>query len=179
MELQITGKNIELSQAIMDYVQQKIGKLDRHLPNITDAKVEISKGKAKSPQQRYVAQVTLNSNGTLLRGEERASHPHAAIDGVADVMDRQIDRYKGKLYDKGRGISLSKGELPSAEAEQTAKIVKVKKFEVKPMSPEEAADQMELLGHDFFIFFNATTEETNVLYRRRDGDYGLIEPTPA
>jgi len=178
MELQITGKNIDLSPAVRRYIERKLGKLSRHLPNIVGFKVEIFEEKTKSPQQRFVAQVTIDSSGTLLRGEERGDNLFIAVDKVAAVMNRQIEHYKGKRYDKGRSSSLARGELGEemAVTQPLRKVVKVKRFAVKPMSVAEAIDQMELLGHDFFLFFNADTEGLNLLYRRKDGNYGLIEP---
>ena len=178
MELQITGKNIELTPALRQLIERKLGKLSRHLPNIKEQKVEIYEEKTKSPEQHFVVEVTLDSNGTLLRGVERGEDLLKAINKVAAVMDRQIERYKGKLYDKGRGSSLARGELnEEAEAAQPPKkVVKVKRFVVKTVSVVEAIEQMEFLGHDFFLFFNAASEELNLLYRRRDGNYGLIEP---
>jgi len=178
MELQITGKNVELTPTVRQFIERKLGKLGRHLPNIVDYKVEILEQKTKSPQQHFVVQVTLNSNGTLLRGMERGEDLLIAINKVAAVMNRQIEHYKGKLYEKGKGSSLAGGEFneEAGSALPSREVVKVKRFAVKPMSVAEAIDQMELLGHDFFLFFNADTEEINLLYRRRDGNYGLIEP---
>jgi len=178
MELQITGRNIDLSPAVRRYIERKLGKLNRHLPNIIESKVEISEEKTKSPQQRFVVQVTLDVSGTLLRGEERGEDQFTAIDKVAAVVNRQIEHYKGKLYEKGRGSSFARSEFSEEVevAQPPKKVVKVKRFAVKPMSVDEAVAQMELLGHDFFLFFNADTEGINLLYRRKDGDYGLIEP---
>jgi len=178
MELQITGKNIDLSPMVRRYVERKLGKLSRHLPDIARSKVEIFKEKTKSPQQRFVAQVTIDSSGTLLRGEERGDDLFTAIDKVAAVMNRQIEHYKGKRYDKGRGSLSVRGKFSEevVAAQPLQRVVKVKRFAVKPMLVAEAIDQMELLGHDFFLFFNADTEELNLLYRRKDGNYGLIEP---
>ncbi len=178
MELQITGKNLELAPEVRDYIERKLGKLNRHLPNITVSKVEIVEEKTKSPQQRFVVQMTVDSKGTLLRGEERGEDLFTAIDRVAAIMNRQIEHYKGKLYDKGRGSSLVRSEF-NEEAETAPPaptVVKVKQFAVKPMSVAEAIDQMELLGHDFFLFLNADSQQMNVLYRRKNGNYGLIEP---
>ena len=172
MELQITGKNIKLAPAVRSYLERKLGKLNRHLPNIIDSKVEVTEEKTKSPQQRFVVQVTINSNGTLLRGEERRQDLFTAIDKVTEIMERQIERYKGKLYDKGKG----KPSKEIEDAQSPPRVVKVKRFPIKPMSVIEAIDQMELLGHDFFLFFNADCEELNLLYRRKGGNYGLIEP---
>ena len=177
MELQITGKNVELTPTVRQFIERKLGKLGRHLPNILEYKVEISQEKTKSPEQHFVVQATLNSNGATLRGVERGEDLLTAIGKVAAVINRQIEHHKGKLYEKGRGNSLARGEFSEKEAEQPSrKVVKVKRFAVKPMSVPEAVDQMELLGHDFFLFFNAESEELNLLYRRRDGNYGLIEP---
>jgi putative sigma-54 modulation protein len=178
MELQITAQNMELSPAVRRYVERKLGKLSRHLSNIGVSKVEIVEEKAKSPEQRYTVQLTVDSSGTLLRGEGRGGDLFTAIDKVAKIMDRQIEHYKGKLYERGRGNSLARSEFSEAAevSPPSPSVVKVKRFAVKPMSVGEAIDQMELLGHDFFLFFNADTEELNVVYRRRDGNYGVIEP---
>jgi len=178
MELQITGKNIELTPAARRYIERKLGKLNRHLPNITESKVEISEEKTKSPQQHFIVRATVAGSGTRLHGEERGKDLFMAIDKVAAIMTRQMEHYKGKLYEKGRGSSFARGKF-SQEVETvqpTREVVKVKRFVIKPMSVTEAAEQMELLGHDFFLFLNADTEEINLLYRRKDGNYGLIEP---
>jgi putative sigma-54 modulation protein len=174
MELNITAKNIELTPTVRQLIEKKLGRLGRHLPDIREYKVEIAREKTKNANLHFVVQLTIDSHGTLLRGVERGEDLPIAINRVAAVIDRQIERYKGKLYEKGRGNSL-KEEL-EAEPPPAGRVVKVKRFTVKPMSPAEAIDQMELLGHDFFLFFNAESEELNLLYRRHDGDYGLIEP---
>jgi len=177
MELQVIVKDVELSETVRDRVQRKVNKLSRHLRNITDAKVEIYKEKMKSSQQRYVVQMTLVSNGTILRGEERAANVYSALDGVIEVMDHQIERYKGKLYHKGRGEAPGKADLDAAfEDESEVRLVKIKEFVLNPMSVEEAVERMELLGHSFFVFLNSATKNTSVLNRRHDGDYGLLEP---
>jgi len=150
MELQITGKNVESSPAMRKYIERKLGKLDRHLPHITKSKIEITEEKTKSPQQHFVVQVTVDRNGNLLRSQERGETLFAAID---------------------KAISAAAETKPTSK-----KVVKVKRFAVKPMSVDEAIDQMELLGHDFFLFFKADSEELSLLYRRKDGNYGLIEP---
>ncbi len=178
MELRITGKNIELSEEVTRYIERKLGKVSLRLPNVIESKVEIFEEKTRSPQQRFVVQATVNSNGTLLRGEERGEDLFKAVDKVAVVMRQQAMRYKEKLIDRGRGSSLAKGE-PDEEIEPPSslrKVVKVKRFLVKPMYLDEAIDQMELLSHDFFLFFNADSEKLNLLYQRKDGNYGLIEP---
>ena len=178
MELLITSKNTELSPEVRRYVERKLGKLNRHLPNIIESKVEIFEEKTRSPQQRFVVQVTVDSSGTLLRGEERGEDLFTAIDKVAAIMERQAERFKGKLYKKGRGSSLARDGF-NEEIEPMSpprKVVKVKQFVIKPMSVEEAIEQMELLSHNFFLFFNADSEKLNLVYQRKDGNYGLIEP---
>lgn len=182
MELQIFSKNVEITPQVRGYIDKKINKLARYLPNISEAKVEIYEERTKSPQQRFTAQVTLNSKGTLLRGEERGERIRVAIDAVVDVLARQIERYKGKLYEKGRGVSLARRPIDlesvdvAGQSDDWPKVVRVKRFAVKPMSVTEAAEQMELLGHSFFLFVNADNDRLGLLYRRNDGDYGLIEP---
>lgn len=181
----VKGRGLEVSEPLRAYAEEKIGKLDRYLDNITEASVDLSVEKVRNAEERFVAQVTMSANGTILRGEEKAGDLYTAIDSVLDVMQRQIQRYKGKTYrskNKGRTSMVKAVAAQVTEpafdetSEERPRIVKTKRFAIKPMEIEEAAEQMELLGHDFFVFFNATTEEVNVLYRRKDGNYGLIEP---
>jgi putative sigma-54 modulation protein len=179
MELQITGKNIELTPELNQYIERKLGKLDRHLPNIIESKVEIAEEKTKSRTQRFIAQVTINSSGTLLRGEERGNDFFTAIDRVASIMDRQIERFKGKRYARKGNTSLARAGATTEEPvnmEAPHSIVKTKKFPVNLMSVDEASEQMELLGHDFFLYLNRDDGKLNLLYRRKDKDYGIIEP---
>jgi len=177
MELVIKGKNTEISERVKQYIERKLGRLDRHLNTVSEAEVAIAKEMTKLREDRYVVQVTLNAKGTLIRGEERGGDLFAAVDSVADALNRQIERYKGRLYNKGRGTSPLKAEpSPAPEADQSGSVVRVKRYPVKPMDADEAVEQMELLGHDFFFFFNSASGQYNVLYRRKDGDYGLIEP---
>ena len=178
MELQITGKNVEISPAVRQYIERKLGKLNRHLPKIMESKVEITEEKTKSPAQHFVVQVTVDSNGILLRSQERGENLFTAVDKVVAVMDRRIKRYKGKLYERGKGNSLTRGGLSEEMQEEKpmSQVVKTKRFTVKPMTVAEAIEQMELLGHDFFLFHNNETGELNLLYRRKDGNYSIIEP---
>ena len=178
MELQFVAKNnVELPEAVQDYAEKKIGKLSRYLTTINEGKVEISQEGTKSPERRFIVQVTLDSKGTLVRAQDKAEDIRVAIDRVTDVLTTRIKRYKGKLYDKGRGISpVRQGAVELEEGEIIRKVVRTKHFLVKPMSLDEATNQMELLGHDFFLFIDANTEKVNLLYRRKDGNYGLIEP---
>jgi len=190
--LVVKGKNIEVTESLRRYVESKFGKLDRTLDNITSLVVELSSEKRRKADHRQVVQATLVANGTILRAEEEAADMYAAIDLVRDKMTRQIKRYKEKLYHnpeirRGRRASLP-GATPTPMVESvapedagtdTAKILRTKYFELKPMFPDEAVEQMELLGHDFFVFFNASNNMINVVYRRTSGGYGLLVPQPA
>jgi putative sigma-54 modulation protein len=182
MELTIKGKNMEVTDRLHDYVHKKIGKLDRYLPTISEAWVELSVEGARAAQHRQVCQVTLRSNGTILRAEERSDDIFTSIDTVLAKMYRQIARYKGKRQNRWRGAGMSAEPVPldldeaELEAEEEGAIVRSKRFAMTPMNAEEALEQMELLGHDFFVFFNADAGEVNVLYRRKDGNYGLLQP---
>ena len=180
MELIIKGKNVEVTDRLRDYVETKIGKLDRYLPTISEAWVELSTEGARAAQDRQVCQVTVRSNGTILRAEERSDDMFMSIDTVLDKMYRQIARYKGKRKNRWRGAGMPVEPLPidfEEEAEEdVSNIVRVKSFPMTPMHPEEAVEQMELLGHDFFVFYNAEEGQLNVLYRRKGGDYGLLQP---
>jgi putative sigma-54 modulation protein len=184
--MHITGKNIEITPTIRDYVTRKLGKINRFLTNILSFDVVVVEEQTRAPEQRFIVQVTLDNKGTLIRSEERGQDVYTATDKVFEVLNHQIERYKGKLpYSKKRGmpsIRTSTAEVTTAidaeaEAEETGpRVVKTKRFDVKPMSLEEAMDQMELLGHDFFLYFNPDENKMNLLYRRKDGNYGLIEP---
>jgi len=177
MQLIIQGRGIEITDRLREYVEKKVGKLDRYLPTIQEARVELFSENTKNAKHRQVAELTLRAKGTILRAEERSSDIFAAIDTVLDKMYRQIVRYKGKRQDRRM-----QGEMPPLAEEMeeleesVGRIVRVKRFQVVPMTEEEAIEQMELLGHDFFIFYNANTDGINVLYRRKDGNYGLIQP---
>jgi putative sigma-54 modulation protein len=179
MKLQVIAKNnLEVSEALKAYVERKVGKLGRYLPTVDEGKVEISHEGAKLPEQRFTVQVTLDIRGVLIRAQEKSKDIRTAIDKVVDVLSKRIERYKGKLYDKGRGISFARqgARVEAEEIEAPKRVVKSKRFLVKPMPVDEAIRQMELLGHDFFLFIDADTEGISLLYRREDGNYGLIEP---
>jgi len=182
MKVEIVHKNFEGSEDVLAYVRKKVAKLSRYLPNLDEAKVEIREENTKSPKDRFGVQITVNTKGTLLRAEERRDNIQAAADAAVEVIARQIKRFKGKRYDKGRGISVARGVsgVEETAAKQRVrsgpKVVKTKKFLTKEMSIEEASEQMELLGHDFFLFVNEESSSLSLLYRRRDGNYGLIEP---
>ncbi len=188
MNLIIQTHNVELTDWLRQYVEKKIGKLERYLPDIDEVRVELREERTRSASDRAVAQVTLRSRRTILRAEERTGDMFASIDAVSDKLERRIRRFKGKrARNHKRAIAevaeLEESMTPVAEmvAEEVPEqaIVRRKRFEVYPMDPTEAIEQMELLGHDFFVFLNAETGQINVLYRRRNGDYGLIEPIMA
>jgi putative sigma-54 modulation protein len=182
LEVEIFGRNIEITERIQDYVEKKVSKLDRYLNNIEEARVDLAYAKtARSATDRQVAQITIRGKGFILRSEERADDIFAALDSAISKMQRQISRYKGKRY-RGRGDGKTVAEfIEEAYEEETEefepKIVRRKQFLLYPMDEQEAIEQMTLLGHeDFFVFYNASTNGVNILYKRRDGSYGLIEP---
>lgn len=180
MDLQLTGKNFEINSSTRDYVVKKLKRLTRYINDIEEMKVEITEENTRMPKDRYTVQITLISKGNILRGEERASAINLAIDKAVKLLARQIMRFKGRLIKKGRGATAEQakedamGKYEQTEALQ--KIVRIKKFPVKPMSTEAAAEQMELLSHDFYLFTNSKTGKLNLIYRRKAGNYGLIEP---
>jgi putative sigma-54 modulation protein len=186
MNVQLHAKNFELGERLRAYAEKKLARLDRYLPSITQVTLELSEEHRRSGNQS-IAQLTVRDRrGTILRAEERSeADAFAAVDAVVDKMYRQISRYKGKRRRRaGDKFELLEPELAAAETpegvteeeEPTPQIVRRKQIEVLPMSEEEAIDQMELLGHDFFMFFNAETRTINVLYRRKEGNFGLLQP---
>ncbi|MBT3323050.1 MAG: ribosome-associated translation inhibitor RaiA [Anaerolineae bacterium] len=181
-QVQVFGKNMDVTDNIHDYVSDKAENLDRYLKEIDNVRVDLSYVKsARSATDRQVAQITVQGPRILLRTEERADDILAAFDTAFNKMKRQIERYKGK-QDRGRGDGRSAAEVVSESLDDDFEnegmiIARSKKFTVYPMVVEEAYEQMQLLEHDnFFIFYNGDTNAINVLYRRRDGSYGLIEP---
>lgn len=175
MNVSIFTRNMEMTPHLSRYVDQKISKLDRYLPSIEEARMDLSVENTRNTAHSQVAQLTVRVRGTILRAEERTNDMFASIDAVLDKMYRQIARYKGKRQDR---FSPAAEPLPIEEEtpEPTGEIVRVKRFEVRPMTPEEAIEQMELLGHSFYIFLNADENALNVVYKRSDGNYGLLQP---
>jgi putative sigma-54 modulation protein len=185
LQVDVFGRNMEVSDRIQEYVNKKVSKLDRYLPGIEEARVDVAYIKsARSAADRQVAEITVRGKGFILRSEERSDDIFAALDMALDKIQRRIERYKGKRY-RGRGDGKSAAEVvsvtPEPEVEEETGelapiIVKRKRFNLIPMSELEAVEQMNLLGHEnFFMFFNAQTNMVNVLYKRRDGTFGLIE----
>ena len=178
MNVIITGKNMEVSQQLKEYVQRKLGKLDRYLPEIDEVRVELSEEPTKSDADRQVVQVTTRSNNTILRAEERDADMFAAIDAVRDKLQRQMKRLKERrvrVLERAQAAAAS-AEASTAMPDLGPRIVRTKRFTLAPMDDEEAIEQMELLGHDFFVFLNQDTNSINVLYRRHDGNYGVLQP---
>jgi putative sigma-54 modulation protein len=189
MQLVIKGRNMEVNDRLREYVERKIGKMTKFLPDVQEIRVELAEEKSRKASEREVVQVTMRSNGTLLRAEERNSDIYAAIDAVADKLHGQIKRFKGKRRRKMERAQVAAVEAletefisaamePVAEDEDVfeGRIVRTKRFSMVPMNEDEAIDQMELLGHDFFVFYNAASDSINVLYRRSDGNFGLLQP---
>jgi putative sigma-54 modulation protein len=189
MQLVIKGRNIEVNDRLREYVEKKIGKMSKFLPDLQEIRVELAEEKSRKASEREIVQVTMRSNGMLLRAEERNSDIYAAIDAVADKLHGQINRFKGKRRRKMEraqvaAVEALESEYISAAMEPVAdeeevfegRIVRTKRFSMLPMSEDEAVDQMELLGHDFFVFYNANSDGINVLYRRSDGNFGLLQP---
>jgi len=188
MQLTIKGRNVQVDEWMKEYVEKKIGRLGRYLPGINEARIELAEEKTQSAASSQVAQVTLRAGGKIIRSQERAGDLMAAIDAVIDKIYRQIARYKGKRQDRRhiasrperRAAMVEEEFMPELEdreaTEESRHIVRTKHFQMLPMSPDEAIEQMELLGHDFFVFYNADSGQVNVVYRRKAGDYGLIIP---
>lgn len=182
-KVDVQARNIRLTERIKSHVEQRAGKLDHYLPLIEEADVELTHHQsARSASDRNVAQITARGKGLILRTEERSDEVLTAFDTALDKLHRQIDRYKGKHYHgRGNGQSLAEAAEEAVPADETDRLPPViarrKQFRILPMNELEAVEQMNLLGHDrFFIFYNADSSRINVLYRRRDGTYGLIEP---
>ncbi len=183
LKVDIYPHNMELTDRIRDYVTKKVAKLDRFLNDVDETRVDLDFQKSmRSPADRQVAQITLRGRGYILRTEERSDDLFAAVDAALEKMQRKIERYKGKrTRGRGDGVPASEIAVPVSEGEEEAEtqpvIARRKTFTLVPMDELEAIEQMSRLGHeDFFIFYNANTSAINVLYQRRDGTYGLIEP---
>ncbi|NPV08368.1 MAG: ribosome-associated translation inhibitor RaiA [Anaerolineae bacterium] len=205
LAISIKARDVELTDWLENYVENKIGKMDRYLPVLTEARIELRYESIRDASSRYVAEVTCWGGKVTIRGEERGPDVTAAIDSVVDVLYRQIVRYKGKRFARTRQavaeaqareearaearleaerLAMEMGEAPplpedlvsELAEEEPSPIVRVKRFTLQPMDEQEAIEQMELLGHTFFVFWNANNGRVNVVYRRLDGNYGLLDP---
>jgi putative sigma-54 modulation protein len=182
VEVEVFARNMEITNRIRDYVSKKASKLDRYLNGIEKVRVDLAYVKsARSASDRQVAQITVHGRRTMLRTEERSDDIFAAFDIAHDKMQRQLERFKGKRQ-RGRGEAQSIAEVLESLPEEADKggaflIARRKKFKLIPMNEAEALEQMRMIGHEnFFIFHNVETNAINVLYQRRDGTYGLLEP---
>jgi putative sigma-54 modulation protein len=179
VRLQVKGKNVEVSDSLRTYAQEKLGRLDKHLNDAARLEVELAVEKNPSIAESQIAEGTIWTKGPVLRARESSPDMRASIDMLVEKLERQARRYREKRRDvrSARGAAAAGAEtIPVVPDEESPVIVKTKQFAVKPMTPEEAVLQLELIGHDFFVFQNADTTDVNVVYRRRDGNYGLIEP---
>ncbi len=172
MGVQIRGRNIEVTDALKEYINKRLRKLEKYIDNLGEAQVTLSVVRGF-----HRIEVTTPINGMILRGEESTGDMYASIDLVVDKLEKQIEKYKGKLHKRGaRFANNLKTTAPVNIEEDGPRLVRTKRFAIKPMAVDEAVLQMNLLGHNFFVFSNAETEQVNVVYKRKDGNYGLIEP---
>ncbi len=177
MQIVIRAKNVEITNPLREYLQKRLGKVERHFTSEVTVNVAVV-----SESAGYGAEVTIPYNGLIIRAEEKSQDLYSAIDLVVDKTVRQINRYRGRLQSRRQGLSIKQLTPPSdlepveTEADANGEIVRVKRFPMRPMSVEEALLQMNLLGHDFFVFASAESGQVTVVYKRRDGNYGLIEP---
>ena len=182
IDVEIYGKDMNVTERIEEYVNKRASRLDRYLSGIDNARVDLANVKsARNASDRQVAQITVRGKRFILRSEERSDDIITAFDSALDKIQRQISRYKGKHYrGRGDGTSLAEYTMEMMEdefEEEEPIIARRKRFTVYPMNELEAIEQMKLLGHeDFFIFYNAETSSINVLYKRRDDSYGIIQP---
>ncbi|HHY68602.1 MAG TPA: ribosome-associated translation inhibitor RaiA [Bacillota bacterium] len=172
MQINVVGKNVNVTPALREYTEKKLSKLEKYIRQDAGLCQVIF----TSQRGRYVVEVTLPLNGMILRAEESAQDAFASVDLVVEKLERQVEKYKTRLLKRDKSEPKAVERMESGEEPETGKIVKIKKFDMKPMLPEEALLQMELLGHDFFVFTNGETGLINVIYRRKDGNFGLIEP---
>ncbi len=173
MKFVIVGKNIEVTQGLKTAVEEKIGKLERYFNPETEIHVTLSVEK-----ERQKIEVTIPVKGSIIRSEQVSNDMYVSIDLVEEIIERQIKKYKNKLIDQKQSAGFFKQEFIEKDYmdDEEVKIIRTKKFDIKPMYPEDACVQMELLGHSFFVFNNAETGQVNVVYKRKGNTYGLIEP---
>lgn len=173
MKYIIIGKNIEVTPGLKTAVEDKIGKLEKYFTPETEAHITLSVEK-----DRQKIEVTIPVKGSIIRSEQVSNDMYVSIDLVEEIIERQLKKYKNKLVDKQQSNAFFKQEFIDKDYmdEEDVKIIRTKKFDIKPMYPEDACIQMELLGHSFFVFYNGETDQVNVVYKRKGGTYGLIEP---
>ena len=170
MKINITGRGIHISKYLQELVEKKVGKLDRYFPVDVEAQVTLSVEKT-----RQICEVTIPIKGAVLRAKDVSGDMYASIDGVVSKLEKQIQKHRTKLEKRLHQDAFK--DIPTIEPEEERRVVRTKRFALKPMDLEEAVMQMELVGHSFYVFSNADTQEVNVLYLRDDGQLGLIEPS--
>lgn len=173
MRFIISGKNIDVTEGLKNTIQDKLGKLERYFTPDTEITVTMSVEK-----ERQKVEVTIPVKGSIIRSEQTSNDMYVSIDLVEEVIERQLRKYKTKIVDRQQDASAFQQEYLDNDymEEEEVQIIRTKKFGIKPMFPEDACVQMELLGHSFFVFRNAITDEVNVVYKRKGNTYGLIEP---
>lgn len=173
MKFVIVGKNIEVTPGLRSAIEEKIGKLERYFNPETEAHVTLSVEK-----ERQKIEVTIPVKGSIIRSEQVSNDMYVSIDLVEEIIERQLKKYKNKLVDQKQSAGFFKQEFIEKEymEDEEVRIIRTKRFDIKPMYPEDACVQMELLGHSFFVFCNAETDQVNVVYKRKGNTYGLIEP---
>ena len=174
MKFIISGRNIDITDGLRTAVEDKLGKLERYFTADTEIIVTLSVEK-----ERQKIEVTIPVKGNIIRSEQVSNDMYVSIDLVEEIIERQLRKYKTKIINKKQNVETFQPEFIEKDYEDDTneiKIIRTKKFGFKPMYPEDACVQMELLGHNFFVFFNAENEEVNVVYKRKDGSFGLIEP---
>ncbi|MDI6801070.1 MAG: ribosome-associated translation inhibitor RaiA [Thermodesulfovibrionales bacterium] len=170
MNIIVNGRHLEITPALKGYAEEKIGRFEKYISNITEAVVTLSVEK-----YRHKAEVLLKANGVLIQAEGVTGEVYSSIDEVVEKLEKQVVKHKEKLHSHRKGEKKVVSGAPSSGTEH-GRIIKHKKFDMKPMNPEEAVDQMDLLDKDFFVFANQVSGDINVVYNRKDGNYGLIEP---
>lgn len=176
MQITFRGKNLDVTPAIKEHATKRISRIKRYFdqPLTAQVRLEVERG-------QHIVEVTIPVGGLILRGEQRSPDMYASLDQVIDKLERQVRKYKTRINRKpranGSAVAVAEADTDSeAEFDDAPRLVKTKRFAIKPMDPEEAIMQMNLVGHDFFVFLNGESDEVNVVYKRHDGNYGLIEP---
>lgn len=168
----ISGKNIDVTEGLRSAVTDKLGKLERYFTPETEVQVTLSVEK-----ERQKIEVTIPVKGTVIRSEQVSNDMYVSIDLVEEVIERQLRKYKNKIVQREQGGGSFRQEFIDREAEdETVRIIRTKQYDLKPMYPEDACVQMEMMDHNFYVFVNAETEKVNVVYKRKGGTYGLLEP---
>ncbi|BCB96958.1 ribosomal subunit interface protein [Dissulfurispira thermophila] len=171
MNIIVNGRHLEITPALRSYAEEKIGRFEKYISNISEAIVTLGVEK-----YRHKAEVLLKVNGVMIQAESVTGEVYSAIDEVVEKLEKQVLKHKEKIHAYRKGEKKTHTQTIAVASSEKGRIIKNKRFDMKPMSPEEAVDQMELLDKDFFVFSNDVSGAINVVYRRKDGNYGLIEP---